>query len=395
MAYEKQTWNNGAPPHINATGLTHIENGIFAAAAKADAAQVAADLDDDTAALVGDSGTATGAALTATIVSDTFRQRPVSLNSAPQGARREYPTLVKSPDAPILTFAEQGANSIYWPWIVDRWDGDPSVPASERFALYYSTDHAPHANSGIRMFTGPNPWTWTTDLGRVYRDDTGGTQTETPCVFWNEVTEEWMMFHQQAGVGTGDQSTLLAVSADGITWTKVGIVAQQEAAQPGVGHMGYFRPFRIGSDWVAFSLAGADGWQTSWYSEDGYTWEKDARLLPRRVEKLTHIVGYVEDDTWGITNHTSVLTWNGAIWQIAMVGQYSPGGVVYEKRFVTAEMTDDFRDWKSRPVDVTPAHTWETDSIDGFGSPVMYDSDLYIPYRADGSSGSFGLVKVV
>jgi uncharacterized secreted repeat protein (TIGR03808 family) len=69
MAYTKQTWNNGAPPHINATGLTHIENGIFAAAATADAAQVAADLDDDTAALVGDSGTATGAALTATIES--------------------------------------------------------------------------------------------------------------------------------------------------------------------------------------------------------------------------------------------------------------------------------------------------------------------------------------
>jgi hypothetical protein len=66
MSYEKQTWvNRDLTKPLNDGRMNHIEDGIFEAAATADAAQVAADLDDDTATLVGDVGTATGAALSA------------------------------------------------------------------------------------------------------------------------------------------------------------------------------------------------------------------------------------------------------------------------------------------------------------------------------------------
>jgi hypothetical protein len=82
VGYTKQTWVNNDPSKpLDASRLTHVEDGLFlaaatadsaaasalAAATTADAAQVAAALDDDTAALVVDTGTATGAALATTI----------------------------------------------------------------------------------------------------------------------------------------------------------------------------------------------------------------------------------------------------------------------------------------------------------------------------------------
>jgi hypothetical protein len=68
MSYEKQTWvNRDLTKPLNDGRMNHIEEGIFEAAAVADAAQVAANLDADTATLVGDVETATGAALSATI----------------------------------------------------------------------------------------------------------------------------------------------------------------------------------------------------------------------------------------------------------------------------------------------------------------------------------------
>jgi hypothetical protein len=71
MSYEKQTWlNRDLTKPLNDNRMNHIEDGIFQAAAVADAAQVAADLDGDTATLVGDGGTATGAAVSAAIVTE-------------------------------------------------------------------------------------------------------------------------------------------------------------------------------------------------------------------------------------------------------------------------------------------------------------------------------------
>jgi hypothetical protein len=88
VGYTKQTWVNNDPSKpLDANRLTHVEDGLFIAAATADsaaaaslaaataaaaaqgtadAAQVAAALDADTAALVADGETDTGAALSAT-----------------------------------------------------------------------------------------------------------------------------------------------------------------------------------------------------------------------------------------------------------------------------------------------------------------------------------------
>ena len=54
--------------------LTNINNELVATTAKANAAQVAADLDDDTAALAADSGSALGTALNAAFDSPGWRQ---------------------------------------------------------------------------------------------------------------------------------------------------------------------------------------------------------------------------------------------------------------------------------------------------------------------------------
>jgi predicted phosphoribosyltransferase len=84
MSYEKQTWlNRDLSKPLNDNRMNHIEDGIFQAAAVADAAQVAADLDGDTAVLVADSGTATGVALSAAFVtvrtSDGFTLPPATV----------------------------------------------------------------------------------------------------------------------------------------------------------------------------------------------------------------------------------------------------------------------------------------------------------------------------
>lgn len=329
------------------------------------------------------------------VTAATQRMRPVSLSSSLRPDAREYPTLVKNPNAPVLTFADQSAASLYWPWIVDRWVGNPEVPAADRFALYYSTDHAP-GSGGIYLVTGPNPWTWTTDHGEIYDDDAGGDQTETPSILWDEANYVWLMYYQQRLIpgALGDQQTVLATSSDGLTWTRYGIVVEHEAIFAGTGHVGYFLPFRIGGEWVGYSLNGSNAWRAIWYSSDGYTWRRDPRLMPSRVESLRHLAAYVEDDIWTSASGP-VLMWHGALWQLASPGAYAPGGVVLDKEFVAARLSDDYRDWLGTPGTLTLPKTWETDVIGSLGNVVAYDGRLYTPYRADGPQGAFGLLEVV
>ncbi|MDU2494401.1 MAG: hypothetical protein E7D19_00895, partial [Klebsiella grimontii] len=189
--------------------------------------------------------------LLAPLISGEPRPVATALSTARQGAKREYPTLTKPLTAPVFSKSDQAAISIYWPWLFDA-----TVIGVNKIYLYYSTDHAAnHADSGIYLASADDisgPWT---QHGRVYRDDVSGEQSETPSVVWDEKNNRMVMFYQQAGVGTGQQSTLWATSTDGYNWVRQGIATQMmSTGQPGDGHTGYFKPFRFAGSMYGYSL---------------------------------------------------------------------------------------------------------------------------------------------
>lgn len=61
-----------------------------------------------------------------------------------------------------------------------------------------------------------------------------GDQAETPSVVWNEETSKFHMYFQQEAAGL-NQSTFLATSPDGITWTGVSMVIQGIPGASGEG----------------------------------------------------------------------------------------------------------------------------------------------------------------
>ncbi|HDZ9560833.1 TPA: hypothetical protein RUZ86_005601, partial [Klebsiella pneumoniae] len=216
----------------------------------------------------------------------------VPLSTAPDGTDREYPTF-KRLSAPIIQFSQQSAPTVYWPWLVNK-----SAWGGTGFALFYSTDHsATHDPSGIFLFEADDitgPWV---NRGKIYRDDAGGWQTETPSVIYDPVSNKVLMYYQQAGVpgAIGQQQTCLATAdpADLTAWTRVGVVLDKEfLEQPGDGHCGYFRPFSYNGQLFGYSLYGGTNYSNAalWTSDDGgYTWQRDGRLIGWMQDKCRHL----------------------------------------------------------------------------------------------------------
>ncbi|HFP9457205.1 TPA: hypothetical protein ACHOZN_003742, partial [Klebsiella michiganensis] len=209
--------------------------------------------------------------LLAPLISGEPRPVATALSTARQGAKREYPTLTKPLTAPVFSKSDQAAISIYWPWLFDA-----TVIGVNKIYLYYSTDHAAnHADSGIYLASADDisgPWT---QHGRVYRDDVSGEQSETPSVVWDEKNNRMVMYYQQAGVGTGQQSTLWATSTNGYNWVRQGIATQMmSTGQPGDGHTGYFKPFRFAGSMYGYSLYGGTdrGRYAIWRGSDFGAW---------------------------------------------------------------------------------------------------------------------------
>lgn len=320
--------------------------------------------------------------------------RPISLESdAP--VRREYPQLVKPLAAPILAFANQTAESMTWSWIVDHaWSGGVG------YTMLYSTDHAAtHTVSGIYRATADSPLGPWTPRGRVFRDDTDGSQTETPSVVWDSTSSLWRMYYQQTGVsGTkGIQSTLMATSSDLITWTRVGVVLDRlSSSVPGDGHTGYPRPFKYSGSWFMYSLFGGSGWggQALWQSSNMTTWRQVCRI-GYGTPWLTHLPGY--DIDWRIKwLNSSVIDWRGRAWLIVPVGPTSAGGNANPNLVCAAPLSADLQSIAGLPINITPAaQAWETNGVEGLGNAITSDGRLFLTYRASGQQGSFGIMEIV
>jgi len=182
-----------------------------------------------------------------------------------------------------------------------------------RYALLFSTDHG--NRGGIWMYvcngvpTVADNWKSYTkavadgdfnylkkkpEANPIFIDNTQGKQTETP--YANVIDGKVYMTYHNCGAGHS-QSTLLAVSEDGVNFTRVNgkkdsvIIDYDPRKWPGNGHTGYFRwgpnPFSgVRYRYVGYSLHGGGGRSHSamWGSDDIITWDK--------IEVMDHIEGH-------------------------------------------------------------------------------------------------------
>lgn len=331
-----------------------------------------------------------------------------------------HPVVEKVAPTPILTQAAAGSPSIYWPCVVDL-----SVAGGTGYAVLWSTDHAAiHANSGIWLaFADDLASLLAGDLdyrGRVYRDDAGGTQTETPSVMWSEKRGQWVMWYQMENApgAISTQTTMYATSPDLITWTRGGIAADWPSLDVGNdGHAGYLlTPFQVGGRYYSYALYGGygvGGYALRTLNDDGVTWDYDRRTIARQanlsaavLDEPPAIIGTPQTTAGGQpaawTPDTQVkmisgrpLMWHGRLWWIGLIGPSSAGGSIVSNEIVTAPLRDDLLGIADVPAKITPpVLAWEGDGIDGWGNSFVAENRLFYIYRAAGKQGGFGILEV-
>lgn len=329
---------------------------------------------------------------------------PVALQSRRTGRAKEYPTIVKYPDNPVFTKAQQTLGSIYWLHVIDV-DGFVAPGArvnGHRYYWYYSTDHGEvtpgHANeAGIGMATSNDPYG--SDLivtPYIYRDIREGGQSETPTVLLDTTAGLFRLFYQVRGVGFGIQSTVQATSPDGHTWTYVGVVVDVPSANKhyaGDGHTGYFRFFYYAGALYAFHLLGGTAYSNFGLSrseDGGATWTMDGRQIGPQRQWMPS--GSVEKVKWGLG---VLIEYRGRLWNICAVAASQAGGEIADNKWWAGPVRDDLRGFAAHPIDVTPPHqAWENDLMDVPDCALVVDDKIIIFYRGGGAQGAFGAAEV-
>ena len=259
----------------------------------------------------------------------TIAPVPVAGSSAYRTAPPEPAPAVPNFTAPQMIFdgwidadvnAQEGYGGILGPSIIPMLDyaGSLGVTPVGNYYMYYSTNHAV-GEGGIWLATAPNPegpWTkYNGDKGlnRIYFDAVEGTDSEQPQVVYDELENRLIMIYHQGGVGNA-QVSMLALSTDGINWTRQGQAADTspELRRAYVRHDGYSSfcakdPLGVVTGWLGwFRLTGGTGvdggiaslWSTA-RSPDGVNWTTDLLPImipslkrPQHNQSILHNVGY-------------------------------------------------------------------------------------------------------
>lgn len=324
-----------------------------------------------------------------------------------------HPRARKPLAAPVFTFAQTTAPSIYWPWLVDR-----SASGGTGVDLDYSTDHAvDNTTSGLyRAYSATGPLGPFTSVGRYFRDSVDGTQTETPSRVWDQATSQYLIYYQQKGVpgSVGAQQTMLATgnaALSNVTRSKV-MLDMVSANDPGDGHMGYFKPFTISGRNYAYHLNGGEDYGRYGLSrsEDGRTWNTDPQQIGAQIPYLRQfgagvagVPGVAAQTTPAKSNNVGwksflgyPIEWKGRVWWIGLVGPRASGATVTTNKIVAVPLREDLMGIAEPPIDITPAaQGWEgAAGITGFGNIIEYGGKFYGVYQAGGPQGGFGLLEI-
>jgi hypothetical protein len=291
--------------------------------------------------------------------------------------------LVKADDNPQLQTDDTDLPSLDWPWIFQAY-----LHLEDRlddYYMYFATDHG-QAVGRVALATAPDlegPWTY---RGTVYQFNTtvggSGNETETPAVVWDEPNQRIVMYHQQVGPtgAVAAQVTMRATSTDGVAWTPGGIALDipSVGVWPAPGHTGYFRPFRIGETWVAYSLLSGTTLGQRFalsYSTDGARFELDPRPLGYGAEYL----GNDRVITW---NTSSVVLWRGRYLWIGIISTFASGAEDRVAEYYVAPLADDFRSFTGAPRKLFEAtQPWESDHM-SHGHAFIDKGRLVLMYRS-------------
>lgn len=205
------------------------------------------------------------------------------------------------------------------------------------------------------------------------------------------------MYYQTDGSGVLNaagykQSTSLALSPNGVTWTRYGIVLDTmfgvgvaDNINPGDKHTGYFKPFRIGDGWAGISLYGGGNIPNFaiWYSVDGLSYRPDMRLL---TAGGTNVTG---DNTRRVEwNSLNAFQYRNKLMGLFATKTYASGGNAGVTENYVAELAADLRSFIG-----TPAATFlDTQAIETAvnepDSVMIADGKVYAYYRINGAQGA-------
>lgn len=339
---------------------------------------------------------------------DDRRVMPLALNNRTVG-RPEYPTVTKYANNPVFLQSQTWTDaSCGFTWhSVIRVDDKIASPRA-KYYMYYSTDHATSGLDGIGLAWSNSPYGPWTDLGvKVFRDHANGDQCETPVIIWNASTSLFHLYYQLAGAtgANGTQSSMVATSPDGETWTIVGIALDVPSGSqfPGDGHTGYIRPFQWAGMWFAHSLCG--GTTTPHlglsYSRDGLTFQLDPRPLNGAFDQIPSPT--INKLKWNTGN---IIDWRGRPWFVGCYGPSATGGLSIDENWCAAPLALDFRRLAADPVSIAVAHQipWEVDAnAQGGSAPVVTSptgclvdgGKVYLYYRGGGKTGGVGVAELV
>ncbi|WP_288338236.1 hypothetical protein [uncultured Gordonia sp.] len=206
------------------------------------------------------------------------------------------------------------------------------------------------------------------------------------------------MYYQTDGSGTLStagykQSTSLAVSPNGIAWTRIGVVLDTmwgvgvaDNINPGDKHTGYFKPFRVGDGWAGYSLYGGGNIPNFcfWTSTDGRTWRPDTQLLTAGGTDITGDLSRRVE--W---NSLNAFQYRNRLMALFATKSYSSGGDAGVTENYVGELTPDFRGFVGIPtatfLDAQPAIETTVNEPD---SVMVADGKVYAYYRINGATGA-------
>lgn len=294
---------------------------------------------------------------------------------------------------------ELAPSSLFWPSVI-RTDRIPD--ASARYYMYFSTDHGVETGSnGIHLATAESPLGPWTAQGRIYTDGSLSSPCETPCVVWDRYENKYRMFYHRNNarygpendlVPMGQQSTLSATSADGLTWTKDPyFVIEHDGLTSGDGHTGYFNVHDTPDGYIATSLyGGTSASQTITWCCSGpiggmltngvinNNWYSDRRSRGRGYE-LTE-----KTTSKGLRAAPQTLygyTVNGTRYAIGAISENRSGILPGDARICVGPITQDYRRFVEYPEIIwEPTEAWESADIRGQVASFVDDDYVYIFY---------------
>ncbi|MDF2993241.1 MAG: hypothetical protein K0S37_3755, partial [Microbacterium sp.] len=312
----------------------------------------------------------------------------------PDSASGAYPTFERlNGGAPIFTQANQhllpgkaGADSIYWFRPINAEAFGITNPLDKYYWLY-STNHT---IGGVYLATSPTLTGPFTGRGKVYDDDDGNGQCETPFAV-RDSTGQYkaaVLYQIAQAVGSvGTQSTKVAFTDDFINWVEGTVVIDITPSTPGDGHTGYQIAHTVGSATYVQGLYGG-GNMPAFAMHVSYDGCRTFQFVaPLGLER-----DLITDDRRAERNTGAIFTWRGQQWWVGLLTDYVSGSNVKNGRLAVAPISADLTTLLAPPRPVLyPVQGTETTNYQAVLGFTDIDGKFYLIYQCGNSAFLAGL----